>query len=144
MSVHQRRLKVIQFTIDGNSFDCQVQSWTLDPGIDDGDVQYTFCSSDPSGDGSSFVEETDAEPTLDLTFYSDWRSAGVSTFLWLHKGETLDFVLDHHPNVPGEHVRWSGQLVAKPGPAGGDARDTEQTEVTLQIIPTSLVFEEVA
>lgn len=144
MTVHQRRLKMIQFVLDGNQFDCQVQSWKLDPGQDDGDVQYTFCSSDESGDGGSFVEETDAEPTLDLTFFSDWRSAGVSTWLWTNRNRTVDFTLDHHPNITGEHVRWSGQIFIKPGPAGGDARDTEQTEVTLQIIPTSLVFEEVA
>lgn len=143
MSVHQRRLKLIQFEIDGEQFDCQIQSWKLDPAQKDGDVQYTFCSSDPSGDGGSFVEEKDPEPTLDITAFSDWRSAGFSDFLWAHRGETVGFVLDHHPNIPGEHVRWSGQIYIKPGPVGGDARDTEQTEVTLQIIPTSLTYERV-
>jgi hypothetical protein len=138
MTVHNRRLKTIAFSIDSVSFECQVQSWTLDPGIDDGDLQWSYCATD-----NSFVEETDPQPTLDLTFWSDWRSDGVSDFLWAHQGETVDFVLDHHPDIVGEHVRWSGQIVLKPGPVGGDARDTEQTEITLQIVPDSLAYERV-
>lgn len=137
MSVHTRKLKIIEFTIDESEFACQIASWTLDPGLEDGDVQFTFC---PDG---SFIEETDPQPTLDVTFYSDWRSDGVSAFLWEHQGEVADFVLDHHPDIPEEHVRWTGQLIVKPGPVGGDAREYEQTEVTFQIIPTSLQFERV-
>jgi L-ascorbate metabolism protein UlaG (beta-lactamase superfamily) len=140
MTVHQRRLKMITLTIDGNEFQCQVQTWTLDPGTNDGDRQYTFCD-DPAN--NSFIEETDNEPTLDLKFFSDWRSAGFSTYLWQHQGETVDFVLDHHPDITGEHVRWSGKVLVRPGPVGDDARTTEMTEVTLQIVgdPT---FTEVA
>lgn len=138
MPTHYRRLKVINLAIDSQSIDCQLTSWTLDPGQDDGDVNYTYC---PDG---SFISETDAEPTLDITFVSDWTSAGFSAYLWEHNGETADFTLDHHPDVPGEHVRWTGQLKIKPGPAGGDRGDDETTEVTFQIIPTSLTFERVA
>jgi hypothetical protein len=141
MTIHQRRLKVIAFTIGDdveNSFECQVQSWTLDPGIDDGDLQWSYCATD-----NSFIEETDPQPTLDLTFWSDWRSEGVSAYLWDHKGEVATFALDHHPDIPEEHVRWTGSLLVRPGPAGGDARTTEQTEVTLQIVPDSLMFERV-
>lgn len=128
MPAHNRRLKLISFTVSGTDFACQVQSWTLDPGIEDGDRRYTFC---PDGE---FLEETDPDPTLELTFFADWRSGGVSDFLWTHQGETAGFVLDHHPNIPGEHVRWAGTLVLKPGPVGGEARDTETTEVTLQLL----------
>lgn len=138
MSVKYRRLKVLNLTIDGQSVDCQLTSWTLDPGKDDGDVQYTYC---PDG---SYIEETDPEPTLDITFLNDWTSTGFSTYLWEHNGETADFVLDHHPDIPGEHVRWTGQLIVKPGPVGGDRGDTDQTEVTFQIVPTSLKFEQVS
>lgn len=128
MAVHQRRLKLINFTIEGNSFECQVQTWNLDPGIEDGDRQYTFC---PDGE---FIEETDPDPTLELTFFSDWRSGGISDYLWANSGQVADFQLDHHPDITGEHVRWTGQVVLKPGPVGGDARATETTEVTLQLV----------
>lgn len=141
MSVHQRRLKIIQFTLDGDSYECQLNSWKLDPGVKDGDRQYTFC---PDG---QFVEETDDEPTLELKFFSDWRSAGISTYLWSNANQTVAFVLDHHPDITGEHVRWTGQVLIKPPSVGGDARDTEVSEITLQIIGTlgdGLTFEEVA
>ncbi|WP_153030666.1 hypothetical protein [Amycolatopsis sp. YIM 10] len=130
-------MKVIQFTIGGTSFECQVQTWNLDPGIEDGDRLYSQC---PDGEA---VEETDPEPTLEVTFYADWRSGGISDYLWAHNGETAAFVLDHHPNVPNEHVRWTGELVVKPGPAGGEARETEMTEVTFQCVGLPL-YERVA
>jgi hypothetical protein len=135
--LHQRRLKLIEFTVDGISFECQVQSWTLDPGFEDGDRLYSYCP-----DGVS-VEETDPDPTLELKFYSDWRSNGISDFLWQHAGETVDFVLDHHPDVPAEHVTWTGQVYLKPGPAGGDVRTTEMTEVTLQCVDIPVYTREV-
>lgn len=127
-ATHNRRLKLIEFSIDSEQFECQVQSWTIDPGIEDGERMYAYC---PDG---TFVEEADPDPTLDLKFYSDWRSAGISWFLWDHMNETLDFQLDHHPDIPAEHVTWTGQVFIKPGPVGGDARTTEMTEVTLQIV----------
>lgn len=132
MSIHQRRLKIITFTLDGVSFDCQITSWTLDPGIKTGDRVYTYCSA---GEGqNSFIEETDGEPTLELKFLSDWTENGISDYLWSHNMETADFVLDHHPDIPGEHVRWSGQVQIQAPPAGGDARDTETGDITLPII----------
>ncbi|WP_435582918.1 hypothetical protein [Amycolatopsis thermoflava] len=143
--VHQRRLKIINFSIDGQPFECQIQTWNLDPGVQDGDRQYTFCS-DPN-QKNSFVEETDDEPTLELTFFSDWRSNGLSDYLWAHANQEADFVLDHHPDIPGEHVRWTGTVLLKPPPVGGDARATETSEVTLQIIGTlgdGLEYERVA
>lgn len=130
MAAHNRRLKQITFTVGGLSFQCQIRTWNLDPGTQDGDRQYTYC---PDG---AFIEETDDEPTLELTAFSDWRSDGFSDFLWQHANETVDFVLDHHPDIPGEHVRWSGQVQIKPGPVGGDVRTTEVTEVTLPIVGT--------
>lgn len=128
MSVHHRKLKRIEFAIGETQFECQVQSWSLDPGIGDGERNYTFC---PDGE---FIEEADPEPTLELTFYSDWRSDGISTFLWEHQGEEAEFTLDHHPDIPEEHVRWTGTVRVRPGPVGGEARETETTEVTLEIV----------
>lgn len=141
--VHQRRLKVINFTIGALAFECQLRSWTLNPGVQDGERVYTYCSSGPN----SFIEETDDEPTLQLTFFSDWRSNGVSDFLWSNNNTEAAFVLDHHPDIVGEHVRWSGSVLVKPPAVGGDARITEVSEVTLQIVGSlgdGLVYERVA
>lgn len=137
MAVHHRRLKLINFQLGTDSFECQVNTWNLDPGIDDGDRQFTFC---PDGE---FIEDTEPEATLELKFFSDWRSGGISDFLWSHNGEEADFVLDHHPDIPGEHVRWTGKVLIKPGPVGGDPRTTEVTEVTLQCVGLP-VYERVA
>lgn len=131
MSVHQRRLKSVTFTANAVDFECQLTSWNLDPGIKDGDRVYTFCTD---ATNNVFIEETDDEPSLDLKFVADWRLAGISDFLWANNGQTLPFVLDHHPDIVGEHVRFAGQVFIKAAPVGGDARVTEMTEVTLQIV----------
>jgi|SRR5690606_15093959 len=128
MSVHHRKLKQIEFSIDETQFECQVQQWSLDPGIGDGERNYAFC---PDGE---FIDDPEPEPTLELTFYADWRSDGISAFLWEHKGEEAEFVLDHHPDIPAEHVRWTGRVRLRPGPVGGEPRTTELTEVTLEIV----------
>lgn len=127
---HNRRLKLLELAIGDINFECQLSSWTMDPGLDDGDRQYTYC---PDG---QFSEEVDPDYTLDLTFFSDWRENGISDFLTAHSGETATFVLDHHPDIALEHVQWSGSLVVKAPPVGGDARTTETTEITLQILGT--------
>lgn len=134
MSVLQRRLKLVTFTLGATSFECQLNSWILDIGEQDGDRQYTFC---PDG---AFTEETDPDPTLQLKFFSDWRSGGVSDYLWVNRGLVVAYVLDHHPDIAAEHVRFSGNVRIKAPPVGGDARTTEISEVTLQCqeIPTYL------
>ena len=128
MSVHNRRLKLITFTLDGQSFECQVKTWKLDPGEEDGERMYTFCE-----DGE-FEEETDDDPTLELSFFSDWRSNGISRYLWENGGSVVAFQLDHHPDIVGEHVRWTGDVKLKRPAVGGDARTTEVTDITLKII----------
>jgi hypothetical protein len=50
-------------------------------------------------------------------------------------------VLDHHPDDATSHVRFSGKVLIQPAPVGGDARETEMTEITLQAF--NVVFEEV-
>lgn len=136
-ATHNRRLKLIEFSIDGTQFECQVKSWKLDPGFEDGDRMYAFC---PDG---TFVEETDPDPTLDLVFFADWRSTGVSRYLTKNTGQEADFVLDHHPDVPAEHVTWTGVVMLKAPPVGGEARETELTEITLQVVGTPVFTEEI-
>lgn len=130
MPLHNRRLKLINFTLDGDSFECQVKTWSLDPGESDGERLYSYC---PDGQD---VEETDPEPMLELTFFSDWRSGGISDFLWANRGAVVPFQLDHHPDIPGEHVRWTGTVQLKAPAVGGDARTTEESEVSLMVIGT--------
>jgi len=128
MPVHQRRLKEVTFNVDGVEFQCQLSSWTLTNNTQEGETQYTYC---PDG---SFVEDTDPQWVLDLRFYSDWRSAGISDFLWANAGETVAFILDHHPDIAGEHVRWTGNVKLRQPSVGGDVRTTEVTQVTLSVV----------
>lgn len=132
MTVHQRRLKIITFTIGGTDYSCQVTSWKLNPGIKTGGRVYTYCSG---GEGvNSFIEETDGEPTLDVKFLSDWTSGGISDYLWANNMTTAAFVLDHHPDIVGEHVRFAGTLQIQAPEAGGDARQTESQEITFPVL----------
>lgn len=132
MTIHKRKIKLIEFSLGTDpsdiAFECQVSSWLLNNNTEDGDKIYTLC---PTGEDT---EETDPDYTLDVTFFSDWRSDGISDFLWKNDGATIGFRLDHHPDIPAEHVSWSGQLKIKAPNVGGEARATETTEVTFVII----------
>lgn len=128
MSTNHHKLKTIKFSLDGNSFECQIQTWTLNPGLEEGERMYAFC---PDGE---FFEEPTPEGTLEVTFYADWRSGGVNDFLTLNSGQIADFVLEHMPNDPDQHVQWTGKLRLYAPPAGGEARATETTEMTFQLV----------
>lgn len=136
MTAHNRRLKVITFELDSVEYQAQVTSWTMNNNTEDGDKVFTYAI-----DGE-FREDADEDYSLDLKFLADWRASGISTYLTENDKEIVDFALDHHPNIPAEHVRWSGQLTVKAPPAGGDVRTTEMTEITLQVIGKP-VFERV-
>lgn len=122
------KLKVITFTIDGDDYACQLTSWTLDPGIPDGDTVFTFC---PDGEA---VDEGEPNRTLQLNFLSDWSVTGISHILTSNSGAEVPFVLDHHPDIPTQHVRWTGVVKLKAPPVGGEARALERTEVTLKVV----------
>ena len=132
MPVHQRKIKQVQFTLgndpDDIAFECQLQNFTIANNTDDGDVIYTLC---PDGESR---EESDDDYALELTFFADWRADGISDFLWDHDKEVIGVTLDHHPDIPGEHVRFTGQVRIKAPNVGGEARSTEMTEVTLPFI----------
>jgi hypothetical protein len=125
---HSRKLKIITFTIDSIAFECQLTSWKMNNNTEDGEKLFTFC---PDGETR---EEADPDWALDLKFLADWRLDGISDFLTLHDQETAAFVLDHLPDIVGEHVRWAGDLKIKAPSVGGDVRTTELTEVTLPCI----------
>lgn len=134
MTIHHRRLKLVEFSLDGNNFECQLRNWTVANNTDDGERLYTFC---PTGEDR---EEADDDYALELEFYADWRSAGISEFLWQNDQQIVAFNIEHHPDIPAEHRRISGQVKVKAPPIGGEIRTTEMTEVTLPIIgrPTNV------
>ena len=128
MTTHNRRVKQIVFTIAGVPFECQVESWQMLNNTPDGEKRFGLC---PDGE---FREETDDDYALQITFFADWRSNGISDYLTLHDKETVAFVLDHLPDIVGEHVRWNGDLVLKAPNVGGGGRATETFETTLLVI----------
>lgn len=127
-STHNRRVKQIQLGIGGNQFECQVESWQMLNNTPDGEKRFGLC---PDGE---FREETDDDYALQLTFFADWRSNGISDYLTQHDKETVAFQLDHLPDIVGEHVRWTGELVLKAPNVGGGGRATETFETTLLVI----------
>jgi hypothetical protein len=128
MAAHNRKLKVIEFAVGGTNFEAQISNWTLENNSEDGEKFYTF-----SPDGE-FIEEAEPDYALTLTFFSDWRSDGISDYLVANDGMNAAFTLDHHPDVAAEHVTWTGTVRIKAPNVGGEARTTETQEVTLQCI----------
>jgi hypothetical protein len=128
MTTHNRKLKIIEFALEAVQFECQVSNWNMANNTEDGERFYAYC---PSGE---FREEAEPDYALELTFFADWRSAGISRYLTLNDQTDVAFTLDHHPDVAAEHVTWTGTVRLKAPTVGGDARTTEMTEVTLPVI----------
>jgi hypothetical protein len=132
MAVTQsRKLRILTLTLGGISFQCQLQKWKMNNNTEDGEKFYTYCGPGPEGE---FREDAEPDYSLDMTFFSDWRSAGISDYLWSNDQVAVAFVVDHHPDIIGEHVKWTGNLKIKAPTVGGDARTTEITEITLPVI----------
>ena len=129
MAVNHRKLKLITFFLGGNQYQTQLREWNLNNDTDDPEQFHTY-----GGEGESFAEPADASWQLELTFYADWRSDGISDFLTAHDGETLEFQIDHHPDIVGEHTRRAGNVLIKAPSVGGEVRTTELTETTLAVI----------
>jgi hypothetical protein len=130
VALWQRSLKVIEFTLDSIAFDCQVQTWNVTNNTQRGEKIYSFCRD---GTGET-REETVPDYVLDLVFWSDWRSEGISDWLWDNDDETVAFQLDHHPYIVGEHVRWTGECIIIAPTVGGEVKTTEKTTVALPCI----------
>ena len=125
---HHRKLKFIELEFEAERFECQLRAWRVLNNTEDGERFYVFC---PDGE---FFEDAEPLYALELAFFSDWRSGGVSDWLTEHDQETVGFRIDHHPDIPGEHVRRTGQLKIKAPSMGGEARATEITEITLPCV----------
>lgn len=132
MAIHKRKIKLVEFSLGTDptdiAFECQLSAWNIVNNTEDGEKLYTLC---PTGEDT---EETDPDYALELTFFADWREDGISDFLWANDGDTVAFVLHHHPDIPAEHVTWTGSVKIKAPNVGGEARENETTEVTLQCI----------
>lgn len=134
MVIHNK-IKTITFSLDDGggtpnpiNFECQISSWEVQNNTDDPTQHYTLC---PDG---SFYETAEPAYGLSLTFFSDWQTDGISDWLWQHDGDTVDFVLDHLPNVADQHVQWTGSCLVKAPNVGGDARATESQTIVLQVV----------
>jgi hypothetical protein len=148
VTVHSRRLKFLQLSVgeldspdesDEIAFQCQVESWNVVNNTPDGDKRFGFCYDPEQTDAENALDgefREEAEPDYQLTakLFADWRNNGISTYAWNHNGETVNFRLDHHPNIVGEHVAWAGRLKIKAPGVGGDARTTEMSEIAWVII----------
>jgi hypothetical protein len=127
--VHSRRLKLVTFTLNSVDYSCQLNNWNMMNNTVDGTKTFTYC-----GNPSEFRTETDNDYALQLKFFADWRLGGISDFLFNNSRAVATFVLDHLPDVVGEHVRWSGNCVLKAPTVGGDLRALEETSVTLLVL----------
>lgn len=128
MGAHNRKLKYITFLIGGIEQQIQISSWKINNNTADGTTFYTFA---PDG---AFVEAADADFSIDVVAFADWRSAGFSDYLWAHDGETVPYVLTHLAEFAGETVTWSGEAQIKAPSVGGEVRTTEITETTLKCV----------
>jgi hypothetical protein len=130
-SPHHRKLKILTLDIGGTEFQIQCRKAQIVNNTDDGETFYTF-GNDGNDDSTSFVEAADPSFALDLEFYSDWRSAGISDYLWDNDGVDVDFQLDLNPDIPAEHVIFNGTVNVKAPSPGGEIRTTDVTAATLQ------------
>lgn len=138
---HLRRIKTISFILDGVEYSTQITSWKVSTGDKVGDRVYT---QSIAGEGhNSTIEETDGTPTLDITFGADFRAAGISDKLWQHHNEIVEYSLDHHPDIPEEHIQFSGLVQLKAPDVGDDSRKTEIQETNMPIIGPIPAYERV-
>jgi pterin-4a-carbinolamine dehydratase len=129
---HQRRNKIISFTLAGVEFSTQITSWKVSAGIKTGNRVYTYSSA---GEGhNTFVEETDGQPTLQIKFLDDWRISQISDYIWANSMQVAAFTIDHHPDIVGEHVQVSGSVQVQAHDIGSDSRLTEMADVTWPIM----------
>lgn len=130
MAPHQRRRKLITLDLDGVQYECQINDWKLTPPANVGDKKWTYCP-----DGEYREEVDDDDWTLDLKWLSDWRVGGLDRVLHAAAAQEapdnqLTFSVVLHPGVTGESSTWSGVIIAKAPPLGGEARTTEESEMS--------------
>lgn len=123
------KLTKATLNIGGSQFQSQINDMQVVNDTGDATIFHTY-----GGDESSFAEAAEPDYKLALKGFADWTVGGFSDYLWAHDGETVAFTLDHHPDVVGSFVRWTGQVQVKASTVGGEIRTTELTESTLAIV----------
>jgi hypothetical protein len=130
-SPHHRKLKILTLDLGGTEYQIQCKKAQVVNNTDDGEQFYTF-GNNGQDDSTGFVENADPKFALDLSFYSDWQLAGINDFLWDNDGETITFQLDLYPDLPAEHVIFTGEVNVKAPNAGGEVRAQDVTDTVLQ------------
>ena len=125
---HAKKLKEVTLTVAGQSWQCQTESVNLENNTDDPEQAFTLCA-----DGS-YYEEPDPSYAIVFTALADWRTNGLSRYLWEHDGETASFVYVLHPDDVASTVHWTGQVRLKAPNAGGEGRKTEKQEISLAVL----------
>src|SRR5688572_32861423 len=116
MPIHHRKLKVINLTIGGNAYECQISNWELQNNTPDGEKINTYC---PDGED---IEEVDPDWALLLTFFADWTEDGISDYFQQNDGVNAAFEIVHHPGTALEEVQWTGTLRIKAPNVGGEIK----------------------
>jgi hypothetical protein len=130
---HARRITTIVMTVDGTDFSTQLQTGVFDPGVTAGDQQFTLSSA---GEGhNAFYEDTDPKATLAVKGFEDWRSGGLSDFIYSNINAVVDFVFEQNPDIPAEHILVTGSLKIIPHATGGDARTYAMVDCTWPVLP---------
>ena len=127
-----RKLKVITLTLSGVQYQMQLSHWVMKNNTANGTKYYVF-----SGPADDFIEDGEPDYELELKFFADWRTNGISDYLTQNDLQPVGFQLDHYaayPDMVNEHARWAGNLKIKAPDAGGDVRTTELTDITLPVI----------
>lgn len=128
MPPQHKRLKVIEFTLNGVRYETQVTTWKINNNTGDGERYFTYAV-----DGE-FYEAADDSYELELTYLADWTLGGISDVLMSLDGQTVGFVVTNHPDdALSRHVR-SGNCKVKAPTEGGEVRSTEVQTVSFPII----------
>lgn len=125
---HHRKLRTILLELGGVDYTNQVRTARTVNNTGDPERLPVYA---PAGE---ILEPAEPEWALELTLYSDWRSAGISDYLSANDSTTVTFVHQLHVGVTGETVQRAGDVVLKAPAMGGEARSQDMTEVTLQIV----------
>lgn len=130
MPTNQRKRKQITFTLDGNTYECQIMNAVITNNTEDGEKFFTYCAPPDN----EFREEADDDYALELTYFVDWGVGGISRVLEALDQQTVAFSFVDYPDVPEWQSTKSGSVKVKAPNYGGEVRTTDQKELTLPII----------
>lgn len=134
MPTNHRKRKQITFTLDGQTWECQIMNAEIVNNTEDGEKFYTYCPPGVDGTDNEFREEADDDYALELSFFVDWGPNGISRALLALDQQTVDFEYIDYPDHPDWQSTRTGKVKVKAPNYGGEVRVTDQKEVTYPII----------